>query len=140
MNTKILTLLLVLTLALAGCASGGSPSQGDSWLLDSLTLQGLAVDLSTAQPVTLVFDTETVVGGSSGCNSYFGELEFKSDGTVTAGNIGSTQMACNNGMEVESAFLGALSRVETYELSRYELTLKADNGDTVLVFQLLRGE
>lgn len=105
-----------------------------------MVVNGETYDLNTTQPITLEFDTGKVVGGSSGCNTYFGELDLKSDGTIVPGVFGSTEMACDKGMEIEAAYLAALSRVDSYDNSEYEFTLTADNGQTQLVYQLLRTE
>jgi len=139
MRIRIFSVVLLFALILAGCSSKDTPAANTSWLLDSLTVQGTSIDLSPAQPITLEIGSGTEVGGSSGCNSYFGDLKFKTDGVVEAGNFGGTEMACETGMDVEAAFLGAMSRLDTLvEFTQYEMTLSADNGETQLVFQLLR--
>lgn len=136
MKIKRITLLLVFTLILAGCTSGTGPTSGQSWRLTSLTVDGAPVDLSTApRPLTLDIAEDTNVGGSSGCNAFFGSLEFKNDGTVVAGMFGGTEMACDTGMDVESAYLSALSKVDTFTYSESELTLSGSDGQTVLIFQ-----
>lgn len=140
MKIKILSVVLILVLILAGCSAANRPTAGQSWLLDSMVVNGETYDLNTTQPITLEFDTGKVVGGSSGCNTYFGELDLKSDGTIVPGVFGSTEMACDKGMEIEAAYLAALSRVDSYDNSEYEFTLTADNGQTQLVYQLLRTE
>jgi len=139
MKFKLITIILVFTLILAGCSSGTIPASGQSWRLTSLTVDGTPVDLTTAKPITLEIGDDTNVGGSSGCNAFFGNLEFKSDGTLVPGVFGGTEMACDTGMEVESAYLKALSQVDTYKYSDSELTLSGNNGQTVLVFQLSEG-
>lgn len=139
MKIKSLSIVLILTVLLAGCSAANAPGAGQSWLVDSMTVDGVKFDLTTNQPLTLEISDGNQVGGSSGCNSFFGELEFKADGTVIPGMFGGTEMACEVGMDVEAAYLGALGRVDSYEYSQYVLTLTADDGQTELVFQLLRG-
>lgn len=139
MKIRIFSAALILALLLAGCSSKDAPAANTSWLLDKMTVQGTTYDLGTAQPITLEIGSDSAVGGSSGCNSYFGDLKFKAEGVVEAGDFGGTEMACETGMDVEAAFLGAMSRVDTLvQYSQYELTLSADNGETLLVFQLMR--
>jgi len=140
MKNKTLALALILAVVLAGCTSAGLPAAGETWLLDKMTVNGTTYDLSTTQPVTLEFQTERVVGGSTGCNSYSGEMEFNEDGTVTSGAFTTTLMACETGMDIEAAYLDALSRIDSYEHTQYELTLLADDGQTELVFQLMRNQ
>lgn len=140
MKIKNLSVVLILVLILAGCSAANRPTAGQSWLLDSMLVNGDTYDLNTTQPITLEFDAGNVVSGSSGCNTYFGELELKSDGTIVPGVFGSTEMACDKDMDIEAAYLAALSRVDSYDNSEYEFTLIADNGQTQLVYQLLRTE
>jgi len=136
MKTRLLFPILCI-LFLVGCTASG-PAAGQTWLLAEMVSNGDPVDLSTNNPITLEISSGNSVGGSSGCNSFFGEMEFKSGGSVSAGNFGSTEMACETGMDVESAYLGALSRVDSYSYTEFELVLAADDGQTVLTFQLLR--
>jgi len=140
MKIKSLSVVLILTVLLAGCSAAGRPAAGQSWIVDSMTVDATQFDLTANQPLTLEFTENNQVGGSSGCNAFFGELQFKADGKVVAGMFGGTEMACEVGMDVEAAYLGALSRVDSYEYSQYVLTLTADDGRTELVFQLLRTE
>ncbi len=140
MNIKSVSIVLILAVLLAGCAAADRPAAGQSWVVDSLTVDGVKFDLTTNQPLTLEISDGGQVGGSSGCNSFFGELQFKDDGTVIPGMFGGTEMACEVGMDVEAAYLGALSHVDSYEYSQNVLTLTAEDGRTELVFQLLRSE
>lgn len=140
MNIKSVSIVLILAVLLAGCAAADRPAAGQSWVVDTMTVDGVKFDLTTNQPLTLEISDGSQVGGSSGCNSFFGELQFKDDGTVIPGMFGGTEMACEVGMDVEAAYLGALSRVDSYEYSQNVLTLTAEDGRTELVFQLLRSE
>jgi heat shock protein HslJ len=105
-----------------------------------MTIESGAIDLTLNNPLTLEFSDRSSVGGSSGCNTFFGELSFKDDGKVTPGSFGSTEMACERGMDVEAAYLAALSRVDTYDYSQYQLILTADDGQSVLTYQLIQSE
>ena len=136
MKTRILIPIL-LVLLLAGCTAD-RPSAGTEWLLDSMVVNGDTIDLSSNNPITLKISDSNQVGGSSGCNTYFGEIEFKSGGGLTAEAFGATEMACENGMDTEAAFLGALSRVDSYTYSEFELVLTGDGSQTVLTFLLLQ--
>lgn len=136
---RTILLAVLLILLLAGCTAD-RPSAGERWILESMTIEGSRIDLSDILPLTLEFSSDSSVGGSSGCNSYFGELTFEDGGAVTPGNFGSTEMACDRGMDVEAAFLAALSRVDQYDYSKYVLELGADDGQTTLKFQLIQSE
>lgn len=138
MNRTILLGVLLLLL-LAGCTAD-RPAAGERWILESMTIEGSNLDLTDINPLTLEVSSDSSVGGSSGCNSYFGELTFKDGGVVTPGIFGSTEMACDRGMDIEAAFLAALSRVDQYDYSKYVLELSADDGQTTLKFQLIQSE
>ena len=132
MKRTLLAILLVSLLA--GCSTTDRPATGQTWLLESMTLDGSPIDLTSANPITLEITDSNAVGGSSGCNLYFGELEFKAGGVVAGGQFGGTEMACDKGMDVEAAYLTALGRIDKYTFSELELTLTADGGLTVLAY------
>ena len=136
MKTRIL-IPLMMVLILAGCTAD-RPSAGQEWLLDSMVVNGETIDLSNTNPITLKFSASNQVGGSSGCNSYFGEMEFLSDGGLSAGAFGGTEMACEKGMDTEATYLGALGQVNAYTYSELQLTLTGNDGQTVLTFLLLQ--
>ena len=131
-------LAILLVSLLAGCSTTDRPTTGQTWLLESMTIDGSSIDLTSANPITLEITDRNAVGGSSGCNLYFGELEFKAGGVVTGGQFGGTEMACDKGMDVEAAYLTALGRIDKYTFSEFELTLTADGGLTVLNYLLLQ--
>lgn len=103
---------------------------GSRWNL--LTLAGESP--ITGSQITLDFDNEGQLGGSSGCNSFFGHYTIEGE-ALTISEVGSTMMACmdNGVMEQESAYLGALAAAESYTLSDDQLTIQTAQGE--LVFQ-----
>ena len=77
--------------------------------------------------ITAVFSSvEPTVSGSGGCNNYFAGYASTDDGGLTIeGPIGSTMMACETGVEQESAYLAALETVTNWAITeegRLELT------------------
>ena len=136
MKRTLIAILLVSLLA--GCSTTDRPTTGQTWLLESMTLDGSPIDLTSANPITLEITDSKAVGGSSGCNLYFGELEFKAGSVVTGGQFGGTEMVCDKGMDVEAAYLTALGRIDKYTFSELELTLTADGGLTVLTYSLMQ--
>jgi heat shock protein HslJ len=64
--------------------------------------------------------------GHAGCNNFFGTFQAKED-SLTFSALGSTMMACPEGMDTERAFLQALGETNRYEISGQFLTLYADD-------------
>lgn len=80
------------------------------------------------QPVTLRLDTaEQRAWGNAGCNRYSGPYHLTSD-SLSFGPAISTKMACEQGMDVETAFLSMLPNVTSYEASDSSLTLLGSSG------------
>ena len=83
--------------------------------------------------VTLILE-EGGVGGTGGCNSYFGSYTLDGD-TVTFGEIGSTLMACAPPAgDVEAAYFANLASVATWFSDGGSLTMAGADGDPVLIF------
>jgi heat shock protein HslJ len=86
--------------------------------------------------ITLSFEQEDHLSGSSGCNSYSGSYEL--DGrSITIGPLGSTRMAClNDGiMEQETAFVQAMESAHSLSLIEDRLTIVYDEGELHFVPQ-----
>jgi heat shock protein HslJ len=137
------TLLLMIALSMLAACGGGEatddgtapdPDEGtgitgidafgsDQWVLADGTVDGNALTLIDAHPVTLAL-TPDGLGGTSACNSYFGSIGADGD-TLTISELGSTMMACldDGVMDLESAFLGALPRVTAAGRSGATLSL-----------------
>jgi len=65
---------------------------------------------------------ETRVNGFAGCNRFFGQYVL--DGTkLSFSALGSTMMACPEGMDTELAFLRALNETDRMELDNLSLLL-----------------
>jgi heat shock protein HslJ len=82
-----------------------------------------------AEPVvTAVFGDDGIVSGNGGCNNYSGPYEAK-DGTIKAGPLVSTMMACEQPvMDQETAYLAALQKVATYQMEGTELIMRDAEG------------
>jgi len=105
-----------------------------SWKLKAY---GTTVTMKTAisgKEPTLEFDA-TDLGGTTGCNSYFGEYTSDTDGSLEVGSLGSTRMLCTGPgiMQQEHDYLEALSNAEEYEVVSGELLISG-NGH-LLVFE-----
>jgi uncharacterized lipoprotein YbaY len=64
--------------------------------------------------------------GHAGCNNFFGTFQAKED-RLAFSALGSTMMACPEGMDTEQAFLQALGETTRFEISGQFLTLFADD-------------
>ena len=80
-------------------------------------------------PVTLRLDsTEHRAGGNAGCNHYSGPYTLAGN-QLTFGPAISTKMACEQGMNVETAFLGMLANVTSYRATDSSLTFMGPAGE-----------
>jgi heat shock protein HslJ len=138
-------LVLAACLLAAGCtgqAPGGNETvpaidlDGTSWDLVSYAQNGSMVNALEGTPVTLAFGENKTIGGSAGCNHY--SASYMLNGTaITFGPAVSTLMYCMKPgvMEQESAYLGLLGTVKTYDVKDNTLTFFDGNGTAVLVFK-----
>jgi heat shock protein HslJ len=83
--------------------------------------------------LTVNFSEDGWMSGFSGCNRFNTSFTAE-DGTLTLGPVASTMMECLSDMEQEKIYQGAISSVETYEISGPNLTLTYNNGAGVLNF------
>ena len=123
------TASLLVSMVLIACASAGV--NGTSWALASIG-GNAPVAGST---VTLQFGNDSA-SGNGGCNQY--RATFTTSGSsLTFGPALSTKRACvEQAMnEQEAAYLGALSRVASYERTDDRLVLRDASGATLLEFR-----
>ena len=80
------------------------------------------------RPATMRFDAkENRASGSAGCNRYSASYRLSGD-SLSFGPAISTKMACEQGMDLETAWLGALAKVVSYSATDSTLTLLGDGG------------
>ncbi|MFZ0544967.1 MAG: META domain-containing protein [Candidatus Promineifilaceae bacterium] len=98
---------------------------------DLATMNGEA-PVADAVP-TISFDSDkNTVNGTTGCNGYFGSYTL--DGTnLSIGQLGQTEMFCEDRMDQEQAYLVTLMSAESLTLEGETLTIHTGEGD--LVFQ-----
>ncbi|MFN8034443.1 MAG: META domain-containing protein [Acidimicrobiia bacterium] len=141
LRAPVLAVMVVLASAgVAGCGSSSSgksaPSSGAAaitgrtWVLDTARLLSGAGDVLASA----TFDGSRV-SGENGCNRY--SAPYTSDAakrTMTIGpHISATQMACDGvRARVESAYMAALPKVATYEVTSNRLTLHDGSGRELL--------
>jgi heat shock protein HslJ len=124
---------------LGGAGTGTAiPLEGTLWKLDGyLNSQGEWVSVLPGTEVTAKFDAGQV-GGSAGCNGYFGPYE-RSGNSLTFGVIGVTEMYCAPEalMTQESEYLAALDSAASYQIADRRLEIANADGETALTFSVL---
>lgn len=85
-----------------------------------------------APEVTFALDG-TRVGGSAGCNPYFGEIRAgATPGAISFGPLGATKTACAEpAMALESRFLAALAGTKKFAFVAGQLVLTSQQGDAL---------
>ena len=153
MNRKsalIWTLLIVIALGIAACTPSAvapapaEPSPAESaattglerrpWTLVSyINAQAQTVDAAAESPAVVTFQDGSV-GGTSGCNSFFGSYTLDGD-KISIGQMGSTMMACPEPlMQQEADFLAALDSAASYAEDGETLQLLDAGGNVVATF------
>ncbi len=99
---------------------------GSEWKL--VSNQGNA-PLDDSQ-ISLVFnEDEGQLGGNAGCNSYFGGYEHNGYDFSITGEMGSTLMACEEGlMNQETEYLSKLAQMEYIQVEGETLLLVSSDG------------
>jgi heat shock protein HslJ len=140
--TALLTLGLVASQALGALAQDESPAaepipidaiEGITWQLQEQVVDGALAPVPEGVVVTLLLE-EGAIGGSGGCNSYFGSYTLEGD-SVTFSEIGSTLMACEPPAgDVEAAYFSNLATVATWFSDGGSLTLVDGEGNPAMRF------
>lgn len=137
----LLTLCMT-TALLAACSSDGTYSAappaeasfqlaGKEWVL--VELNGRAVAESERSP-TLNLTTDNKINGNGGCNRFFGSYEILPEKRIRFSGVGSTRMACADGMQTEAAYLAVFSDADSYSLTGSTLSLDKGRTDVLARF------
>jgi heat shock protein HslJ len=121
---------------LAACTSDGTYSAGPQaeasfqlagkeWILVELNGQAVA---ESSRPATLNLTTDNKINGNGGCNRFFGNYEILPEKRIRFNGVGSTRMACAEGMQTEQAYLAVFNTADSYSLTGSTLSL--DKGRT----------
>ena len=96
----------------------------------------VSVDEPMQEKITLGFGGGQQLFGNATVNSFASNYEASDDGELSFGSIITTRMAGPaEMMELEAKIIDLLSKVEVYEVSGKNLTLKDGNGTTLLVYK-----
>jgi len=133
---RTLVLAAVLGLTLAACAEPSEPGASDptlsDWTLQSGAVDGAELPIVADHPITLTFEADNAIAGSSACNSYFGGYTIDGAGISFTG-LGSTMMACEPAevMDSEAMYLDAMSKVDAFTATDDTLTLTGEGVELV---------
>jgi heat shock protein HslJ len=124
--------------AFAGCAREQKPAPGSA-AVPAVKIEDRDWDVvqvgemqnpqgNGGRPATLRFDTQAQrAAGNSGCNRYSATYRLSGD-SLSFGPAISTRMACAEGMDLETAWLGALAKITTWSATESTLTLNGADG------------
>lgn len=132
MKKTFLLIGLMLALALAACSpSAAVDVEGTEWGL--VEMYGSPPLASTN--LTMRFEKNNI-SGSAGCNNYGSSYVLQRDGSLIAGPMESTLMACldDGVMDQEQAFLELLGSGVKLEVQADHLLLMDANGAVQAVF------
>mmetsp|Transcript_11425 Transcript_11425/g.26791 ORF Transcript_11425/g.26791 Transcript_11425/m.26791 type:complete len:477 (+) Transcript_11425:106-1536(+) len=99
------------------------------------------VDVIPGSTITYTMDgVNSAIGGSGGCNSYFGSYQDLTETEFTiAGPIGSTLMSCGSDLDnQEYNYLSNLSGVLQWKIEGQTLELRDSDSKVVVVYQDLQ--
>src|SRR4030042_819158 len=135
--TLVLIGILVATCTLAACSkSNTNPLDGTSWNLQEYRdASGELIPPAQGAQVTALFQAD-VVSGNAACNNYSGEYSVEKN-NLTFGPTASTKKMCVEPgiMELETAYLTALTQVKTFKINSVTLEMFTEKGDSLLVFK-----
>lgn len=129
------SLFLLPLVCLAGCYPPGTtspdvkssptPLTGTRWQLVEVNGHQIIAGMNTGQPPYLLLPggTDSLVQGFGGCNGFFGTYKAGPADRLRFAGMGSTMMACEGKMEVETAFLSALEHTDSYAITGDTLSL-----------------
>ncbi len=134
--TQVTILILIFTFLLVACGPDATPTPqptqspmdtpqpvpadvpvadfsgrliGPLWMLLGYGDAGNPTLVEPGTNVTLQFAEDNSLSGFSGCNGFFGPYELTGE-EIQIGPLGSTMMACENGMTQESVVTSALQQ------------------------------
>jgi heat shock protein HslJ len=120
----------------AGCGSDGDdPSSGlggRTFLSQVVRVHDEPLPLVTGTQIRLTFAQDDRITATAGCNILSGSLSLSDDRLVVT-DLGSTEMGCDEARHAQDEWLATLlSEWPHYELAGNELTLRAEDSDTVV--------
>lgn len=122
MQRILLASLLFVTLSAEKCnteqagAAGMAKVLDNKWVLQSLGENAISMPDGEPAPWLRFMKDGNSLEGHGGCNQLMGSFALEGDKLSFPGGVGSTKKYCANTMATETAFLGALKRVDGFKL------------------------
>lgn len=99
---------------------------GTYWRLAELDGEPVTTPEGMKEAHMILVAEDSRVHGNAGCNNFFGQFQAE-DQTLSFSPLGSTRMACPQGMDTEQAFLAALGTTTRFEIKGLFLELYAED-------------
>jgi len=115
------------------------PLSGPRWTATAVNNgQGAVVGVVAGTELTAYFGSDNQVGGSAGCNTYFGPYKALRGDSIRIGPLNSTMMACESAdvTAQEAAYLVALQNSTTYTINATTLELRDGSGALQVSFTI----
>ncbi|MEF9986840.1 MAG: META domain-containing protein [Bacteroidales bacterium] len=140
-NILFFALILVSSLSITMCTSKSHDSipVGSIWAVDNMYINDTYATPPASTIPTLGFADSTKIGGSAGCNYYFGNYKVEPINKLTITPTGMTRMSCPN-MSYESSFILNLNKVRSYTLKDSVLTLCDSLGKKLIILNPTKEE
>ena len=132
----VVNMIVLVTQPMSSHAATPATLTGHSWTLTRLVADGNDKILSSANPITLNFQSQDhTLSGSSGCNTY-GAFYTLTGAQIHITGMRTTLMLCEDidVMNLEAAYTQALLSAENVHIDGDTLTLEGDNGQVFMTF------
>jgi heat shock protein HslJ len=111
-----------------------APLENTYWRLARLGGKPVPVVANKREPHFVLNGKTKRIVGSGGCNRFMGNYQ-QSGSRLTVGKVGTTFMACPEGMEAERDFVAALEQVPSWKILGEHLELFDGNGGFLARFE-----
>lgn len=116
-----------------GARSATASLENTDWMLTHLGDNPVVLPDGMRRPYIVLQSKDHRVAGFAGCNRLVGGYRLK-DNSLDFGRMATTRMACDNGMDIEAAFVAAMGKVKTWKVLGQHVELY--DGDRKLLARL----
>lgn len=143
LKTIVSTTLLSSVLLVTGCATTPtldqqtqnlSLLQNKQWVLTYIGATKYKATTVAHSIPSIQFGSDLRVSGSDGCNRLMGQYAIKGE-HLTLGQLGSTQMLCQDRLHLTEQYASALNKVKAYQVYGKTLKLLDQYGNRVLEYK-----